>query len=61
LWILAIGPNITVIHRIVQTWQQTKANNELSPAPVRASANHNGRTNTPHDTPILTRSARGGR
>src|SRR5580658_5529341 len=24
LWILAIGPNITVIHRIVDTWQQTK-------------------------------------
>src|SRR5271156_2912159 len=24
LWILAIGPNITVIHRIVRTWQQTK-------------------------------------
>lgn len=24
LWILAIGPNITVIHRIVHTWQQTR-------------------------------------
>jgi CDP-diacylglycerol--glycerol-3-phosphate 3-phosphatidyltransferase len=24
LWILAIGPNITVIHRIVHTWQQTE-------------------------------------
>src|SRR5271154_2485169 len=24
LWILAIGPNITVIHRIVHTWKQTK-------------------------------------
>src|ERR1700726_3016991 len=24
LWILAIGPNLTVIHRIVHTWQQTK-------------------------------------
>jgi CDP-diacylglycerol---glycerol-3-phosphate 3-phosphatidyltransferase len=24
LWILAIGPNITVIQRIVRTWQQTK-------------------------------------
>jgi hypothetical protein len=22
LWILAIGPNITVIHRIVHTWKQ---------------------------------------
>ncbi len=25
LWILAIGPNITVIHRIVHTWKQTEA------------------------------------
>lgn len=24
LWILAIGPNITVIHRILHTWQETK-------------------------------------
>jgi CDP-diacylglycerol---glycerol-3-phosphate 3-phosphatidyltransferase len=24
LWILAIGPNISVIHRIVHTWQQTE-------------------------------------
>ena len=24
LWILAIGPNITVIHRIIHTWQSTK-------------------------------------
>lgn len=23
LWILAIGPNITVVHNIVHTWQQT--------------------------------------
>ncbi|MGH9740651.1 MAG: CDP-alcohol phosphatidyltransferase family protein [Candidatus Acidiferrales bacterium] len=25
LWILAIGPNITVIHRIVHTWKQAEA------------------------------------
>jgi CDP-diacylglycerol---glycerol-3-phosphate 3-phosphatidyltransferase len=25
LWILAIGPNITVVHRILHTWKQTKA------------------------------------
>jgi CDP-diacylglycerol---glycerol-3-phosphate 3-phosphatidyltransferase len=24
LWILAIGPNITVVHRILHTWQQTQ-------------------------------------
>src|SRR5277367_4792698 len=25
LWILAIGPNVTVIHRILHTWKQTKS------------------------------------
>jgi CDP-diacylglycerol---glycerol-3-phosphate 3-phosphatidyltransferase len=34
LWILAIGPNITVIHRIVHTWKQTK---EVAPAPTSIS------------------------
>jgi CDP-diacylglycerol--glycerol-3-phosphate 3-phosphatidyltransferase len=24
LWLLAIGPNLTVIHRIVYTWQRTE-------------------------------------
>jgi hypothetical protein len=24
LWILAVGPNFTVIHRILHTWKQTK-------------------------------------
>ncbi|HTC40396.1 MAG TPA: CDP-alcohol phosphatidyltransferase family protein, partial [Candidatus Acidoferrales bacterium] len=28
LWILAIGPNVTVIHRIVRTWIETKPSNE---------------------------------
>lgn len=33
LWILAIGPNITVIHRIVHTWKQAEAaGNELPQA-----------------------------
>jgi CDP-diacylglycerol---glycerol-3-phosphate 3-phosphatidyltransferase len=35
LWFLAIGPNITVIHRIVHTWKQTKADEEPAPASVR--------------------------
>jgi CDP-diacylglycerol--glycerol-3-phosphate 3-phosphatidyltransferase len=34
LWILAIGPNITVIHRIVHTWKQTK---EVATAPTSIS------------------------
>ncbi len=37
LWILAIGPNITVIHRIVHTWQQTKGEG-LSPSRTARSA-----------------------
>lgn len=32
LWILAIGPNITVIHRILHTWKQTERGNQPIPA-----------------------------
>ena len=35
LWILAIGPNITVIHRIVHTWMQTEG---VKRAAARAAA-----------------------
>lgn len=37
LWILAIGPNITVIHNIVHAWQQTERG-QLSLVDVHASA-----------------------
>jgi phosphatidylglycerophosphate synthase len=33
LWILAIGPNITVVHRILHTWKQTKAKQEATHRP----------------------------
>ncbi|MGA8873062.1 MAG: CDP-alcohol phosphatidyltransferase family protein [Candidatus Acidiferrales bacterium] len=33
LWILAIGPNITVVHRILHTWKQTKAKQEVTHRP----------------------------
>src|SRR5277367_5710961 len=33
LWLLAIGPNITVIHRILHTWKQTRGTG-LQPVPV---------------------------
>lgn len=58
LWILAIGPNITVVHRIIHTWHQSKGeqrakrtqeNVALEPAPRQATG--------PHETAILTRSA----
>lgn len=34
LWILAIGPNITVIHRIVHTWKQAEAAGNTLPVPA---------------------------
>ena len=59
LWILAIGPNITVIHRIVHTWKQTErtqpqsAAGDLSLPPTTSSVSR------PAHKPasILTRSA----
>jgi len=38
LWILAIGPNVTVIHRIVHTWQRT-AGSGANTLPARPQAN----------------------
>jgi CDP-diacylglycerol--glycerol-3-phosphate 3-phosphatidyltransferase len=46
LWILAIGPNITVIHRILHTWKRTKTvapdsksvpGSAPSPSPIQAN------------------------
>jgi CDP-diacylglycerol--glycerol-3-phosphate 3-phosphatidyltransferase len=34
LWFLAIGPNITVVHRILHTWKHTKASAPQPPATV---------------------------
>ncbi len=34
LWFLAIGPNITVVHRIVHTWKHTKATAPQPPTTV---------------------------
>lgn len=39
LWVLAIGPNITVIHRIVHTWKQAEAAGNRLP---QALAEHSG-------------------
>ena len=61
LWILAIGPNIAVIHRIVHTWRQT-AGAGANTLPARASVE--SRSNGAHEaaeTHVLTHSAgRGG-
>ncbi len=74
LWILAIGPNITVIHRIVRTWQQTKVETDAHGASPRATASRPASqpsgagaslpANIPSDvrdsSPVLTRTARRG-
>jgi len=41
LWILAIGPNITVIHRIIHTWKQAEAaGNTLPQTSAQPSVSH---------------------
>src|SRR3984957_10464683 len=56
LWILAIGPNITVIHNIVRTWNLTKDATLAETTSLKQSAQKVSReTGTPR--PALTRSA----
>lgn len=62
LWILAIGPNITVVHRIIHTWQQTEGKQRgerTQRAEESVALNSSTRqAKGPHETPaILTRSA----
>jgi len=63
LWILAVGPNITVIHRIVHTWRQTGGSPQPQVAPesvegVTSSSRHEDSSREPSSTPrMLTRSA----
>jgi phosphatidylglycerophosphate synthase len=63
LWILAIGPNITVIHRILHTWKQTSAADQdakpaFGPAPAgEQSPRQGGTRDVPAGRPALTRSA----
>ncbi|MGB9243450.1 MAG: CDP-alcohol phosphatidyltransferase family protein [Candidatus Acidiferrales bacterium] len=56
LWILAIGPNITVVHRIVHTWKQTKevatapkpvSITAPSPSPLEANLSHGAQRPSP--------------
>jgi len=67
LWILAIGPNITVIHRILHTWKQTRgagmpAELTASPAAAGKSAHRqDGGRKVEAPRPALTRSAGSGR
>jgi CDP-diacylglycerol---glycerol-3-phosphate 3-phosphatidyltransferase len=67
LWILAIGPNITVIHRILHTWKQTKetapasasiVDSSPSASPLHAKIAHSARAASPR---FLSRTAGRGR
>ena len=71
LWILAIGPNITVVHRILHTWNQTEGRGPLAAASRRragapatakpSSATPKPAREVPDAHPILSRTAgRGG-
>src|SRR5271170_8058493 len=58
LWLLAIGPNITVIHRILHTWKQTRGRGVQ---PVTIPIQSGSAANTHDPSPLLTRSAGRGR
>jgi CDP-diacylglycerol--glycerol-3-phosphate 3-phosphatidyltransferase len=58
LWVLALGPNITVIHRILHTWRQTRGRG-LQPVPMPLQGG--SATTTREAPPLLTRSAGRGR
>jgi CDP-diacylglycerol--glycerol-3-phosphate 3-phosphatidyltransferase len=71
IWILAIGPNITVIHRILQTWKQTEGRGPVPAASLRrvgapaapksSSVPSKAPREVPDARPILSRTAgRGG-
>lgn len=56
LWVLAIGPNITVIHRIIYTWQRTKAapeTNETAMAQARAQTAASAAASETREAPAL--------
>lgn len=65
LWILAIGPNITVIHRIVYTWKQAEARgNKLPHRPTESSGSHSrasgSQRSAPGAQPVQSKAARAG-
>ncbi len=66
LWILAIGPNITVIHRIVHTWKQAEAaGNTLPQAATESSGMPSRGAGSPRpavggQTPVQSKAAGAG-
>jgi CDP-diacylglycerol---glycerol-3-phosphate 3-phosphatidyltransferase len=62
LWILAIGPNVTVLHRILHTWKQTQAETSEVHAATATARKRAGSLKNASPVPnILTRSAGRGR
>ena len=63
LWILAIGPNITVIHGIVNTWKQTDRGvlPKVDPTTLTAHSAPSAQSHVVHEPPadatVLTRTA----
>lgn len=58
LWILAIGANVTVVHRIYRTWKETK---DREPGASDLSKSAPSSLNPPAVSNLLTRSAGRGR
>jgi CDP-diacylglycerol--glycerol-3-phosphate 3-phosphatidyltransferase len=62
LWILAIGPNITVVHRILHTWKQTRGTGADSfTSSTQAPPFDASKPLETHNLSILRRSAKSGR
>ena len=57
LWILAIGPNITVIHRILRTWKETKDVDPSTTSTNRDEERQGNVSNLPKPAPASMRSS----
>jgi CDP-diacylglycerol--glycerol-3-phosphate 3-phosphatidyltransferase len=57
LWILAIGPNITVIHRILHTWKETKNVDPVATSTNREQERRDNVSNLPKTAPASLRSS----
>jgi CDP-diacylglycerol--glycerol-3-phosphate 3-phosphatidyltransferase len=61
LWILAIGPNITVVHRILSTWKQMRSSDRAVASDSPHEIPPQTRREAPAGVRLLTRSAGRGR
>jgi len=61
LWLLAIGPNITVVHRIVNTWKQMRGGHPAAAGDPPHGSTSAAMQEAPGGIRVLTRSAGRGR